>query len=305
MNVIFCFLVCLAAATADRPVIGILSQPLSDPSFHASSYIAASYIKYAEVGGARVVPIIWDEPSASLLQKLSGVNAVLLPGGGADMGDNPYGRVLKVIWNEMVAAYANNERWPIWGTCLGFEEVAWMASGYNLKVLTSVNAENISLPLDFLPAAKGSVLFASASAEEMSILANQPVTMNNHMYGVTPANFDAFLPKTMVALATSTDRDGVVFVSAMEGIEYPVYATQFHPEKSAFEWNPNEVIPHTEDAIKANGYFGRFLGNQSRGNMRGMTEDAFSKVGIYNYQPVYSFSRMSSFEQIYVFNATS
>ena len=36
-----------------------------------------------------------------------------------------------------------------------------------------------------------------------------------------------------------------------------------------------------------------------------MSEDAFSEVGIYNYNPVYSFSRMSSFEQIYVFNGTS
>ena len=30
---------------------------------------------------------------------------------------------------------------------------------------------------------------------------------------------------------------------------YPVFATQFHPEKNGFEWNPKKVFPHSADAV--------------------------------------------------------
>ena len=30
---------------------------------------------------------------------------------------------------------------------------------------------------------------------------------------------------------------------------YPVFGTQFHPEKNGFEWNPKEAFPHSADAV--------------------------------------------------------
>ena len=42
----------------DRPIIGILTQPSSSSlSQFGDNYIAASYVKYVESAGARVVPI--------------------------------------------------------------------------------------------------------------------------------------------------------------------------------------------------------------------------------------------------------
>jgi gamma-glutamyl hydrolase len=38
-------------------------------------------------------------------------------------------------------------------------------------------------------------------------------------------------------------RAGKAFVSSIEGKRIPVYATQWHPEKNQFEWNPEEG-PH-------------------------------------------------------------
>ncbi len=37
-------------------------------------------------------------------------------------------------------------------------------------------------------------------------------------------------------LATNVADDGVEFVSLMEARDFPVWASQFHPEKNAFEW---------------------------------------------------------------------
>jgi gamma-glutamyl hydrolase len=49
----------------DRPIIGILSQP-GDPAPDGASYIAASYVKWVESAGARVVPIEYDLTEAEV-----------------------------------------------------------------------------------------------------------------------------------------------------------------------------------------------------------------------------------------------
>ena len=44
----------------------------------------------------------------------------------------------------------NGDYFPLWGTCLGFELLSVLTSGTD-AVLSAVDAENISLPLDFVP----------------------------------------------------------------------------------------------------------------------------------------------------------
>lgn len=61
-----------------RPVIGILSHPGDGASGRLSnatnaSYIAASYVKFVESAGARVIPLIYNEPT-EILEKV-----ILLP----------------------------------------------------------------------------------------------------------------------------------------------------------------------------------------------------------------------------------
>ncbi|KAI9083634.1 hypothetical protein K1719_034576 [Acacia pycnantha] len=56
-----------------RPVIGIVAHPGDGASGRLSnattaSYIAASYVKFVESGGARVIPLIFNEPSETLLK---------------------------------------------------------------------------------------------------------------------------------------------------------------------------------------------------------------------------------------------
>lgn len=56
-----------------RPVIGILSHPGDGASGRLSkaknaSYIAAPYVEFVESVGARVIPLIYNEPKAILLE---------------------------------------------------------------------------------------------------------------------------------------------------------------------------------------------------------------------------------------------
>ncbi|KAF3782650.1 Gamma-glutamyl hydrolase 2 [Nymphaea thermarum] len=74
-----------------RPVIGILSHPGDGASGRLNnasnaSYIAASYVKFVEAAGARVIPLIYNEPEEVLLEKLNLVNGVLFTGGWAKTG---------------------------------------------------------------------------------------------------------------------------------------------------------------------------------------------------------------------------
>lgn len=56
-----------------KPVIGVLSHPGDGATGRLNndtnaSYIAASYVKLAEAGGARVIPLIYNEPEELLFQ---------------------------------------------------------------------------------------------------------------------------------------------------------------------------------------------------------------------------------------------
>lgn len=68
----------VAPASTARPIIGILTLPNHFSSHKATSYFPASYVKWLESGGGRVVPIPYDAPldeTAKLLSKLNGVSA--------------------------------------------------------------------------------------------------------------------------------------------------------------------------------------------------------------------------------------
>jgi gamma-glutamyl hydrolase len=85
----------------DRPVIGVLALELaSSPVLRDtygqsySSYLPASYVKWIESGGARVMPIKIGQNSNYYRSIMSKINGVLLPGGAADINiQNGYSKM--------------------------------------------------------------------------------------------------------------------------------------------------------------------------------------------------------------------
>ena len=47
----------------------------------------AAYVRFLQAAGARVIPILYNEPMSQLLDKLKRVNGVLFPGGGGEYID--------------------------------------------------------------------------------------------------------------------------------------------------------------------------------------------------------------------------
>src|SRR6185437_459477 len=74
------------------------------------------------------------------------------------------------------------------------------------------------------------------------VLATQNITQDLHNCGVDPSDFYAnpILPSFYSVLSTNVDTLGQPFVSSIEGIDYPFWATQWHSERTQFEWDVQE-----------------------------------------------------------------
>lgn len=104
-------------------------------------------------------------------------------------------------------------------------------------------------------------------------------------------------------LSTNADRNGKTFVSAVESYKYPIYGTQFHPEKPMFEWATQEGINHSYDSVIANTYFADFLVNEARKNFHTFAspQEEFQSL-IYNFKTTYTLDVDYSYTECYIFN---
>ena len=78
----------------------------------------ASYVRYIESFGARVVPLINEEDPEITEQKVKKLNGVLFPGGG---GDNL--AIGKRVFESVKKINDDGQFYPAWGTCLGYENM--------------------------------------------------------------------------------------------------------------------------------------------------------------------------------------
>ncbi|XP_068860950.1 gamma-glutamyl hydrolase [Aphelocoma coerulescens] len=293
----------LAAERNDRPIIGILSQECHFDEYQrfGRSYIAASYVKFVESAGARAVPIRLNLTDEEYDKIFHSINGVLFPGGGVDLRTSEYSRVAKIFYHKALEANDKGDYFPIWGTCLGHEELTYLTSGEVLLVHTKTNG--FSLPLNFTSAAKDSKMFRNFPDDVLHALATEPLTSNFHVWSLSLENFtnNEELRTFYRVLTTNTD-DEVEFISTMEAYKYPIYGMQWHPEKNPFEWKDSPGIPHSPSAVRAAYYMADFFVNEARKSLHHFSsEDEEAKELIYNYNPVYT-GTFSAFQQTYFFD---
>uniref|UniRef100_A0A4W5M0K1 folate gamma-glutamyl hydrolase n=1 Tax=Hucho hucho TaxID=62062 RepID=A0A4W5M0K1_9TELE len=167
-------------------------------------------------------------------------------------------------------------------TCLGFEELKYLTSGKML--LSHTNTSGVALPLVFTNIMLESRMFKGFPSELLDALASD----------------NADLRKFYKVLTTSSDGKKRVFIVFSVACGFPIYGTQWHPEKNTFEWT-KPYIPHSPLAVKVTFFMADFFVNEARKNFHKFEDEEVEKRAlIYNYNPVYTGIK-SVFEQIYYF----
>lgn len=156
---------------------------------------------------------------------------------------------------------------PIWGTCLGFENLAQYVSDEPETVLEKFNADDESYNVKYVVDPKSTKMFKILGTDA-NTFESYNITYNHHSWGVSPDRFktDKGLSSVFYPTSVSYDNDGKPFVASMESKDYPFFATQFHPEKAQFVFYPQTKIDHSTTSIFYNRYFSDMFVNQCKLN---------------------------------------
>jgi anthranilate/para-aminobenzoate synthase component II len=257
-------------STKNTRVIGVLSIPTNTgATLGATSYIPQSYVKWAELHGARIVPIQYDLPIPIINGLLNQINGLLLIGGtieGHVVEKNHYKflSALKYIVKKITHFNLIGNHFPIFSICLGFELLPIIAMYEDVSDHSDcfINHKQISI---FRDVGSAKMKFTKVSKEEeKSMLCDAPskyftkeeinnIENQDNVYMFHNKSFvmgekymkqyDKFLKVT-----GTTKKNGKDYVSMYQFLSLPFYGVQFHPEKIIYEWL-QEGIPHNNEAI--------------------------------------------------------
>uniref|UniRef100_A0A8C4N665 folate gamma-glutamyl hydrolase n=1 Tax=Eptatretus burgeri TaxID=7764 RepID=A0A8C4N665_EPTBU len=266
---------------------GVLTQETDDElREYGEAYIAASYIKYLESAGARVAPI-----------------RLLVPGGAVNLITSGYAKATKVFYDETISAAQREDMFPLWGTCLGFEELMTITASQNL--LAHTDSKNLSLPLEFNVDPATSRIFQHFPPDVIKALSTEDITANFHSWSLTLKNYseNSDLQQMYRIVSVNTDRNGIKFISTVEAYNYPIYAVQWHPEKAPFEWKENRAYSHLSSAVRASFYMADFFVNEGEKLSQIPNKSMEDAALIYQNIPVYT-ENTSGFTQAYFYGSS-
>ena len=292
-----------------RPVVGILAL-LNEGDYNVtgSTFLNAAYVKWVEMAGARVVPLIITQPWEVLQYQVEHLNGVLFTGGAknffnADGTLSFYAQTTCAIFNLVKKLNDQGTYYPIWGTCLGFQVMHLCVSPVRKTLQYMPDTPGHSALSVFTASASSSRIFNFLSAPVIKFLmTSDNVTFVSHNSGVPAQAYETNtkLKEMYVSLSTMKTLHGVEYVGLIEGIKYPFYGSQFHPEVNAFEWWPEKEVPHSLGAIAVSTYFANFFIEETRKNSNKFdSEEELQKYLIYNWTPHY-WNQLPV--QVYLFN---
>ena len=277
------------------PLIGILTIPANQGNWvryapgyienYTTSLVVADYAQWIQSGGADWIPIIFDDEWEIITNLIPQLNGILFQGGAGEYDPNTlyYIRFNQIL--SFLRQYANQHQpqsIPLWSTCLGFEGLLAATSKDYRLTLSDFDALELMSNIKYTQyAMDDSITFNAGYINKVykdmiiDYTSNYDILYQDHSYGVTPHAFenDAYLSGNFSNLGVSYDRNGVAFVSLLEskvlpnGVQLSWYASQFHPEKAAYQFTnwywPNDNS-HTVKAVITNQYFSQFFVNECR-----------------------------------------
>lgn len=194
--------------------------------------------------------------------------------------------------------------YPAWGICLGHEYLVGYTATAGDDILDAIVAEEVSLPLDFAKPPEDTHFYKSLGDDAQKFEKNA-YTYNAHHWGLSPEKFKAdeglssFWDVTAISYVPNNGTDPMPFVASLEAKDYPIFSTQFHPEKPSQLWTDNDGINHTWESINLQKQFSEFIVKLSRENPNRFADfDAEVAVDIMNYNMIFTENHQS---WVYVF----
>jgi len=238
------------------------------------SYLVGAYVKYLQQAGAQVVPIPYDSTEQDLMYLLDRLNGVLFTGGSAALINGTtgeytqFGASLNFVVQYVMQANKNGHYYPLWGTCMGFQAISGMiAKTFNILTRDCVGCHGVSKNNEWNTAYR-SRLYSQIPEDlyDKMTTANLSVFVHYNMIHVEAFQNNALLNATLTPTTFSYDTEGKKYVSSYESPNMPIYGTQYHPEKVAFEWRAGYPINHGYDAVRLQQYLANFFVNETRKN---------------------------------------
>ena len=284
------------------------------------SYLAASYVKYYEMYGFRVVPIQYSISTRKLDHTLKNISAAVFPGGTVTKLTkaqyDKYSKTLSHIHEHASKMNKEGVHFPLLGVCLGMEMLLIIHAKMKNTFLNYMNNKNLDCltswdrhmdPFDQsdsqkitekVKKLKKSSLFSGIEAPLLKkALKEDSVFFNHgHTFLFNKRNIALLSPYFRI-ISNSTSPSKQKFIGALEAKKFPFYAVQFHPEKTIFEWEVEE-ISHNQTAIDFSHYIARFFSLEVKKNS---TEFNDTSLCISNFTLEPNTLSNKIFEEIYYF----
>merc|ERR1712151_840993 len=146
------------------------------------SEVVGSYVDWVEQTGAEAALVPFDMPWHVLIKVLSHTQALVLPGGAAEL----------VEW----AKLRNKKHYyPVWGTCLGFEEAVISFAGNNGKsLLNGFDDKGKFHEVNLRPTFWKSKFFGNLDISKKTIKSvfGKPISYYFHSEGISVEHFNKF-----------------------------------------------------------------------------------------------------------------
>ena len=222
----------------DKFVIGMVSVPLTPNKKYfkvcGDSYVSSTHIEWIKRKNITVLIIPHD--TKNLKYYFDRIHGLYIPSGGAFATSQvAYYKVCKSLIKMAIKSNDMGYYFPIWGSCMGFQQMLIVADGMdNVNGLLNnfdsykhyKTNTRITLEGDRSKFIKG------IDAKTLRNITKNKSTLHNHMLGISPDKFNKRrqLSAFYKIVSTSNDRKGKEFVNMIEGIHYPFYGVQWHPE---------------------------------------------------------------------------
>jgi gamma-glutamyl hydrolase len=253
----------------------VANPDTENSDLYTADKVNPNYVRWLESAGAESIVIHSWFTIETIDDILSKVNGVLFQGGSVTFSLNhQWEKNLIYIFEKAISFNKEGKYLPLWATCLGFEFINVIVA-QTKDILTNFKAENILSPIFLVDdEIKSSKMFSIFSKSELINIQTESINNQNHKYGISLSQYDNRPELNQFYRITSTarDLDDKTYIATVEAREFPIYGVQFHPEKTPFDRNPQDVISQTVEAIEISQRFAQFFVSEARKNDNSINE---------------------------------